>query len=260
MKKSVLFVVIVFLLNNVFSQGNEYLVFEFMKVANDQELSYMETEDFWEKIHTQRVKNENIIGWDLWSLQSGEEDKKYQYLTVSVYDDLNKMFINSLDFGSALEDAYPDLSDDELDEKFNKTSKSRELAFRLYLEIIDGTTDDFIMEKGTVASIEFMNSLGNIKEYEKAEIETFLPLHQQAVDKGEKGNWSLITILPQSAGDINASHLTINMYKGIEEYLKSQEAMEDEEINLELNKKIEDGLKTRDIKLKYVATLIKKVR
>ena len=61
MKKSVLLVAIVFLLNNVFSQGNKYLVFEFMKVANDQELSYMETEDFWEKIHTQRIKNGNII-------------------------------------------------------------------------------------------------------------------------------------------------------------------------------------------------------
>jgi len=260
MKKSVLLVAIVFLLNNVFSQGNEYLVFEFMEVANDQELSYMETEDFWEKIHTQRVKNENIIGWDLWSLQSSEEDQKFQYLTVSVYDDLTKMFINSLDLGSALEDAYPDLSDVELDEKFEKTSKSRELALRLYLEIIDGTSDDFIMEKGTVASIEFMNSLGNTKAYEKAETEIFLPLHQQAVDKGEKSNWSLITILPQSADDINASHLTINMYKGIEEYLKSQETIENEGINAALDKKITEGLKTRDIKWKFVATLIKKVR
>ena len=260
MKKSILFVAIVFLFNNVFSQGNEYLVFEFMKVANDQELSYMETEDFWEKIHTQRVINENIIGWDLWSLESGDEEQQFQYLTVAVYDDSIKMFSNSLDFGSALNDAYPELTDVELDEKFNKTSKSRELALRLYLEIIDGTTDDFDMKIGTVATIEFMNSLGNTKAYEKAEIEIFLPLHQQAVDNGEKGNWSLISILPQSAGDMNASHLTINMYKGIEAYLKSQETNEDEEIISELNKKIEEGVKTRDIKSKYVAILIKKVR
>lgn len=260
MKKLFAITAIVLLCNNVFSQGNKYLVFEFMKVANDQELSYMETEDFWEKIHTQRVINGNIIGWDLWSLESGDEDQKFQYLTVSVYDDLTKMFVNSLDLGTALEDAYPELSDEELDEKFNKTSKSRELALRLYLEIIDGTTDNFDMKMGTVASIEFMNSLGNTKAYEKAEIEIFLPLHQQAVDNGEKGNWSLITILPQSAGDMNASHLTINMYKGIDEYLKSQETNEDEEIISELNKKIEEGVKTRDIKSKYVAILIKKTR
>jgi hypothetical protein len=260
MKKSILFVAIVFLFNNVFSQGNEYLVFEFMKVANDQELSYMETEDFWEKIHTQRIKNGNIIGWDLWSLESGDEEQQFQYLTVAVYDDSIKMFSNSLDFGSALNDAYPELTDVELDEKFNKTSKSRELALRLYLEIIDGTTDDFNMEKGTIANIEFMNSMGNIKAYEKAEIEIFLPLHQKAVDNGKKGNWSLISILPQSVGDIKASHLTINMYKGVEEYLKSQESIESLGITPELNKKIIDGLKTRDVKRKYIATLIKKVR
>ena len=83
MKKTLLFVAIALLCSNVFSQGNKYLVFEFMKVASDQELSYMETEDFWEKIHTQRVINGNIIGWDLWSLQSGEEGQQFQYLTVS---------------------------------------------------------------------------------------------------------------------------------------------------------------------------------
>ena len=260
MKKTLLFVAIALLCSNVFSQGNKYLVFEFMKVASDQELSYMETEDFWEKIHTQRVINGNIIGWDLWSLQSGEEGQQFQYLTVSLYDDLTKMFVNSLDIGTALEDAYPELSDEELDEKFNKTSKSRELASRLYLEIIAGTTDDFEMKMGTVATIEFMNSLGNTKAYEKAEIEIFLPLHQQAVANGEKGNWSLISILPQSAGDMNASHLTINMYKGIEAYLNSQETNEDDESIADSNKKIEEGLKTRDIKSKYVAILIKKVR
>ena len=50
------------------------------------------------------------------------------------------------------------------------------------------------------------------------------------------------------------------MYKGVEEYLKSQESIESLGITPELNKKIIDGLKTRDVKRKYIATLIKKVR
>jgi hypothetical protein len=40
-----------------------------------------------EKIHDQRVKNGNIIGWDLWSLQPGGEDQGYQYLTVQIFTD-----------------------------------------------------------------------------------------------------------------------------------------------------------------------------
>ncbi len=48
-----------------------YLIFEFMRVDGEQSSAYMETEDFWEGIHQQRVKSGEIIGWDLWSLLPG---------------------------------------------------------------------------------------------------------------------------------------------------------------------------------------------
>ena len=47
-----------------FSQET-YLIFEFMKVDNSQEAFYTETEDFWEKIHEQRLASGDITGWDL---------------------------------------------------------------------------------------------------------------------------------------------------------------------------------------------------
>ena len=62
-----------------------------MKVDNEQEAAYAETEAFWEKIHQQRAKNGDIIGWDLWALQPGGEDQGFQYMTVNLYNDPVKM-------------------------------------------------------------------------------------------------------------------------------------------------------------------------
>ncbi len=73
------------------AQDKLYLVFEFMKVDNEQVAVYMETESFWEKIHEQRVKNGDIIGWDLWSLKPGGEDQGFQYMTVNLYKDAVSM-------------------------------------------------------------------------------------------------------------------------------------------------------------------------
>ena len=92
MKKLFLFIAIILLSSNVIAQDKLYLVFEFMRVDNEQESDYMETESFWEKIHEQRIKNGDIIGWDLWSLRPGGEDQHFQYLTVNLYNDPVKMF------------------------------------------------------------------------------------------------------------------------------------------------------------------------
>lgn len=73
------------------AQEKIFLTFEFMKVDNEQESAYMETESLWQKLHEARVKNGDIIGWDLWVLGPGGEDQGFQYLTVTVHNDPVKM-------------------------------------------------------------------------------------------------------------------------------------------------------------------------
>ena len=119
MKKALLTAITLSCICRLPAQEKLFLVFEFMRVDNEQELIYMETEDFWKKIHEQRVKNGDIFGWDLWRLQPGGEDQGYQYLTVNLYDDKVKMMSGAGDVEKALKDAYPDLSEEELYEKFN---------------------------------------------------------------------------------------------------------------------------------------------
>ncbi len=248
MKKFLVLLALVLLCGNINAQEKTYLVFELMKVDNEQESAYSETESFWEKIHEQRVKNGDIVGWDLWSLKPGGESQGFQYMTVNVYNDPVKMFNGDGDFDAALKAAYPEISEEELNEEFNKTAKSRDLSVRIYLEVIKTTTGDFKMDVGTIAYIDFMKATNGSEAYEKAEIETFLPMHQDQVDAGAKGSWQLIRVMAPYGSEAYASHLTVNMFTGFDQVFNSPQGDSGAELSEEAIKKINEGILTRDMK------------
>jgi len=260
MKKLLILIPLMLLGNNGFAQDKLYLIFEFMKVDNEQEQAYSETEAFWEKIQEQRVKNGDILGWDLWSLQPGGENQGYQYLTVSLYNDPVKMMSNAGNFEAALKAAYPGISEDELNKKFNNTAKSRDLAARVYLEQIAATKDNFEMPLGTVAGINLMKVAdADYEKYEKFETEIFQPMHQKEVDAGIRGNWGLMRYMLPVGSDVYASHITADMYKDYNQLFKAGGAP-GPALSEDQMQKIQEGIASRDLKFKYMATLIRKVR
>jgi hypothetical protein len=260
MKKLLILIAIMFLGNIAIAQDKLYLVFEFMKVDNEQEQAYLETESFWEKIHEQQTKNGDILGWDLWSLKPGGENQGYQYLTVTLYNDPIKMMSGGGNFEAALKAAYPKMSDEELNNTFNNTSKSRDLAARIYLEQIAATKDNFQMPLGTIAGINLMHvSDENYVKYEKFETEVFQPMAQKEVESGIRGNWSLMRYMLPVGSDAYATHITADMYKDYNQIF-SGGTIEGPELSKEQLQKIQEGMTTRELKYKYMATLIKKVR
>lgn len=253
-------ITIMLLGNTVIGQDKLYLIFEFMRVDNEQEAAYMETESFWEKIHEQRTKNGDILGWDLWSLQPGGEDQGYQYLTVTLYNDPVKMMSGTSDFESVLKAAYPKMPEEELNNRFNSSVKSRDLAHRIYLEQIAATKDNFQMPLGTIAGINLMKVTDtNFEIYEKFEKEIFQPMAQKEVDSGIRGNWGLMRYMLPTGSDVYATHITTDMYKDYNQVFNGGNIVGPELSEAQI-KKIEEGLITRDMKYKYMATLIKKVR
>ncbi len=260
MKKLLMLIAIILVGNTVVAQDKLYLIFEFMKVDNEQEAAYMETETFWEKIQEQRTKNGDILGWDLWSLQPGGEEQGFQYLTVTLYNDPVKMMRNAGNFEASLMAAYPKMTEDELNKKFMSTSKSRDLAHRVYLEQIAATKDNFQMPLGTVAGINLMKvSYENFDNYEKFETEIFQPIAQKEVDAGTRGNWGLMRYMLPTGSDVYATHITADMYKDYNQLFNGTtgDGLKLSEAQIQ---KIEEGIATRDMKYKYVGTLVKKVR
>lgn len=260
MKKLLILIVLMLLSNPGIAQDKLFLIFEFMKVDNEQEQSYMETEAIWEKIQEQRVKNGDILGWDLWSLQPGGEDQGYQYITVTLYSDPVKMMSGAGNFAAAVEAAYPGMSVVDLDKMFSNTSKSRDLAHRIYLEQIASTNDNFEMPLGTIAGINLMKvANADMEKYEEYESEIFRPMHQREVDAGLMGNWGLLRYMLPVGSDSYATHITVDMYKDYNQMFSGGNQTSPALTAAEIEK-IQEALTSRDLKNKYMATLIRKVR
>lgn len=260
MKKIVMVIALIFFSGNGFAQEKMYLLFEFMKVGNAQESAYSETENFWQKIHDQRIKNGDIIGWDLWALQPGGVDQGYQYLTVQVFNDPVKMFQGGGDLFAAAKKAYPTMSDEDFEKKFMESSKNRDLAARFYLEQIDQTKGQFDMPLGTVATINLMKvGLNDYAKYENAESKTFKPDHQKQVDKGYRASWELLRVMVPYGNATYASHIAVDMFKDFNQYFKVPNDI-GTTYTSEQQKGFQDALTTRDLKWAYMATLIKKSR
>lgn len=259
MKRLFILCIALFLSGNVLAQQETYLIFEFMNVDNDQEAFYFETEEFWEKIHEERVNSGDIVGWDLWQLLPGGEDQGYQYLTVTVFDDPLKMMRAGDGIMESARMAYPDLSDEELDNRLNMAGGSRDLAVRLFMHVIDSTEDEFEMKPGMIASLDLMKVKdGEYEAYENAESNTFKPWHQKFVDGGVKGNWQLLRVIIPQGTDVYTSHMTVNMFDNWEQYIKAMSF--DGGMTPDLENQMAKGLETRDMKWVYWATLVKMVR
>ncbi len=256
MKRSIGFILILLFSFGGFAQEKYYLTFEFMKVDNDQETFYTETEMFWEKIHEQRIASGDIVGWDLWQLLPGGEDQGYQYLTVTVFDSAEKMMNAGSGILESAKMAYPNLSDEELDNRLNMAGGARDLAVRLFIESVDYTEDDYPMNLGSVATIDMMKATdGNLASYESAETNVFKPMHQKMVNAGAKGNWQLLRVLFPYGSDVYATHITVNMYDDMNQYLSAMNfdtGMSDQQVS--------DMEKKRDMRWVYLATLVRKVR
>ena len=236
-----------------------YVMVEFMKVEDEHLIDYMALEDFWSKIHQEGIKEGAYTGWDLWSLQPGGQEQGYQFLVVTVYDDMKKMMQ-----GSTMEEifargkkAYPDMTEEQIMERTMAGADSRTRGVILYCSVIDGTEGEFGMPLGTFATIGMMKAKDN-DAYVKAESEVFKPIHQKSVSEGLKGSWSLARIISPTGTDTYASHFTVNMYKDLDQYTSESSAdFGDFVADWE---KVNKGVETRDMRWVYMATLERKLR
>ena len=252
MKKLLMIALLVFSFNAIAQAQETYLMFEWMGVDNEQWASYMETEDFWEKIHQERVNSGEINGWDLWAIQPGGESQKFQYLVVHSYDDPVKMMNGTSNLMEMAKKAYSDMSEEEISEKMSGAAKTRDIEAVVYLQIIDRTEGDFDMPLGTVARANLIKAEDGAA-YVKAEREIFKPIHQKRVDEGNLGSWGLTEVMVPWGSDVYANYYTFDMFRDYKHMFSSGGPGE-------MTEEVANGLATRDIKWGAMVTLIKKVR
>ncbi len=238
-----------------------YVIFELMRVDNEQETAYAETENFWEKIHQERVKSGDIIGWDWWQMLPGGEEQGYQYLTVTLFNDPVKMFEGG-DLLANAKRAYPAMTEQALLAKLNESAKSRDLAVRIFIEeIANASKEGMTMKPGMIAHLNMMKvPLNGYDAYETAEKEVFQPFHQAAVDNGHREYWALGRFMVPYGSATYASHMTVDMFKDMAQALSGGGGLSWGDLSAAQQKAVTEGVATRDQKFQYVCRLLKVVR
>jgi len=263
MKKLILFLVCGMLwVGSLKAQQTQYMVFEFVKVENDQLFDYIEFKDLMEKVYRQALNDNRIKGWDFWALQSGGDQAAFQYIMVTYYNDPVQM-MNGLDETSMMEYtkiAYPHLNSIQVGKLFQESLSMRDMPMRLYMREISKTNDNFQMKPGVLASFDLMKANeGKFDAYEKAETEVFKPIHQKFIEQGMMGHWSLLRTALPLGSEAKSTHLTMNMYKDYMQFFNAQ-SYEDMNETEAQRKAVNEGLKSRDQKWVYLATLENVVR
>lgn len=246
----------------LFAQENNqqlYLKMEFMQVKDHNDSDYHEVEEFWTKIHQQRVADNNIVGWDLWQMSPAGKEQGSQYFTVTLFTSLAGMLeeIPEGKFEEYFKGAYPNMSQEDQDQMMEKTVQSRDIAHEVYCKLVNQTSGGADMQLGTIIVFDIMKQLHD--SYEKVEAEVFKPWHQEMVDKGNKESWGLMQILLPAGSDAKGTHLTYSMFSSYEQLAGSIENSGGD-MDMTTSLAVQKGLKTRDMVGVEMAKLIKMVR
>jgi len=244
------------------AQQTQYKVFEFIKVEKDQLFDYIEFKDLMEKVYRQALNDKRIKGWDFWSLQNGGHEADFQYIMVTTYDDPVKM-MNGLDDEALMKYtniAYPHLSESQVKTLFEQALVMRDMPMRLYMRELVSTDDNFQFKSGALASFDLMKAgEGKFSEYEKAETDVFRPIHQKRIEQGLMGHWSFMRTALPLGSESKSTHLTMNIYRDYMQFFNAQ-AYEDLSQSAAQREAVNEGLKSRDQKWVYLATLENVVR
>lgn len=262
MKRFVTVSLMVLLLSAVsFAQNNRYMVFEFIKVESGQTFDFLEYKDFLGKVYAQAAADGDIEGWDFWSIQQSLNNEGFQYATITYYDDPVKM-MNGLSMEKLIElgkEAFPEMGENNIAKKIKESLSIRDLAMISYMVEIAESREELQMKPGMLASFDLMKAVeGRFDEYEKAEEEIFLPLHEKKINAGFMVGWRLLRTAFPAGSEGRSTHMTLNFYSNYMQFFNSLE-YEDNASESE-QEAIDIAFSARDQKWIYLATLESVVR
>src|SRR5690606_27997419 len=156
--------------------------------------------------------------------------------------------------------AYPHLSESQVKTLFEQALVMRDMPMRLYMRELVSTDDNFQFKSGALASFDLMKAgEGKFSEYEKAETDVLWPLHEKRSEQRLIGHWCFMrTALPLVA-ESKSTHLPMNIYRDYMQFFNAQ-ADEDLSQSAAQREAVNEGLKSRDQKWVYLATLENVVR
>lgn len=180
--KNLLFVGVLSLMAQI--AVSQVVVLNYMKVPEGGEEMYEAAEEYARKVHQARVENGTMLGWELYRVHDQEGESPYDYVAVDVYKDLASRQAGISD------ELLKKVLGDESEKIVEEIMASREWLYsetlNFKMRALSGAEEEnFII-------VNYMKAADPEKHFEM-EKTAFLPLHQKAIESGQKADWSVWT-------------------------------------------------------------------
>ncbi len=201
---------------SLFAQSSDktlYLKIDYLKVQPQQITEYIHVkQELWNPIHQARVDNDIILGWNFYSVFVGEPDAPYNYITVNVFDDFNK--IDYYGLNELISQVYPDK---DLDEFYEQTRSSHEVV-RTEIWQVDGVIhdDDTAIPNGNYITKNFFDARSGTGEHAAMELDFWGGIHEVRVDQDILNGWAMYTLYYPEGDVRHYTYSTIDYYEKLE--------------------------------------------
>ena len=227
-----------------------FAIVDFMKSEYGMSDKYEQVEKkYWKKIHAARVESGEILGWYFYQRKYPfGANSKYDYVTVTVYNDFTRLENPFSDVEGTLAKALPDMDAEKVMEKTGKTRKLvRGEVYRLIDQAAPPET-----KPGKFIMVNFMKTTpGMSQEYVAMERDYYKKQHQMAIEAGARKNWLLwAKQLPYGTKEWS-NFTTVDAYDSMAQMMqpmpKDAEAKIKEKLGMSPSEAYEKMSKTRDL-------------
>jgi hypothetical protein len=187
-------------------QHRVYAAVDYMNVPDEKsEQDYIALEKLWSRVHQKACDAGICLGWYLDRVENGGRN---HFVTIRVYDSLDKMA-----------EPWPDsltkgLFSSQEEAQINQTAQVRHLTHRELWAIEASALKKMEGDPKHYALVNFMKPKpGKDAEYYKAEKELFSKIQKAYVDAGQMDGWFFMSRMFPSGYDAEFDYITADIFK-----------------------------------------------
>jgi hypothetical protein len=197
-----------------------YVAVNYLKTTPGRYNDYMDLlKTYVSKVNEAHLKAGRIMGWYTHDVvMPTGSSAEYNFTVVTVSNDLNFLLNDTVSFKTRMQEAFPGLGENALDNILETFGAVRTLVKREIYTYTDGLNMDGPPAK--FVQVDFMKpTAGKTAEYVKLEKDIYKPIHAEMVKKGNKLDWGLYEKQwPYSSSD-EYDYITSNFFSSINQMM-----------------------------------------
>jgi hypothetical protein len=191
------------------NQPTVFGIVDFMRVKPEKETKYLDIEkNVWKPMHQERLNQGKITGWILYRILYTGTDDKYNYATLTLFDNP----ANLEDPWAGIDPAKV-LPGKDIEKLMTETGTSRDLVKSNLIMRQDEVVPDGGPGEIKYIEVDYMKvKPGNDAAYIDVEKTIWRAVHQQFIKDGSRVGWSLWSLVFPTGSAMDYQYVTANYF------------------------------------------------